>query len=54
MARDGSEWVTRQKIEKDGKVIFDGVLHRDSYEPLVDEYGNSIPTPDVPVAPVAP
>ncbi len=54
MGRDGSEWVTRQKIEKDGKVIFDGVLHRDSYEPLVDEYGNSIPTPDVPVAPVDP
>jgi vancomycin resistance protein YoaR len=54
VGRDGSEWVTRQTIRKHGKVVFDGVLHRDSYEPLVDEYGNPIPPPDVPVAPVDP
>lgn len=51
---EGSEWVTYQKVEKDGEVLFDGVLHKDSYEPLVDEKGKEIPPSDVPVAPVDP
>lgn len=54
VGQDGSEWVTRQTIRRDGRVVFDGVLHRNSYEPLVDEHGNPIPPPDVPVAPVDP
>jgi vancomycin resistance protein YoaR len=54
MGDDGSEWVTYQKVEKDGEVLFDGVLHEDSYEPLVDEHGKEIPPSDVPVAPVDP
>ncbi len=54
MGDDGSEWVTYQKVEKDGEVLFDGVLHEDSYEPLVDEKGKKIPPSDVPVAPVDP
>ena len=39
---------------RDGEVLFDRVLHEDSYEPLVDEHGKKIPPSDVPVAPVAP
>ena len=50
----GSEWVTYQTVEKDGEVVFDGVLHRDAYDPLVDGKGNTIPPSDVPVAPVDP
>ena len=34
--------------------FFDGVLHEDSYEPLVDEHGKEIPPLDFPVAPVDP
>ena len=54
MSGGGSEWVTYQRVEKDGGVVFDGVLHRDTYEPLVDEKGNTIPPSDAPVAPVDP
>lgn len=54
MGESGSEWVTYQKVEKDGEVLFDGVLHEDSYESLVDEHGRKIPPSEVPVAPVDP
>jgi vancomycin resistance protein YoaR len=54
LGEDGSEWVTSQTVKKDGEVIFDGVLHRDTYEPLVDQHGKEIPPPEVPVAPVDP
>ena len=54
MDGNGSEWVTYQRVERDGKVVFDGELHRDAYEPLVDGQGNAIPPTDVPVAPVDP
>ena len=54
MGRDGSEWVTYQTIEKNGEVVFDGVLHKDTYDPLKDYDGNTIPPSDVPVAPVDP
>jgi hypothetical protein len=40
--------------DRDGEVLFDRVLHEDSYEPLVDEHGKEIPPSDVPVAPVDP
>ncbi|QIN82442.1 hypothetical protein GBA63_07110 [Rubrobacter tropicus] len=50
----GSEWVTYQTVERDGEVVFDGELHRDAYEPLVDGRGEAIPPTDVPVAPVDP
>ncbi len=52
MGANGSEWVTYQTVEKDGEVVFDGVLHKDVYEPLVDSHGNAIAPSDVPVAPV--
>ena len=51
MGGDGSEWVTYQTVERNGEVVFDGELHRDAYEPLVDGHGEPIPPPDVPVAP---
>jgi vancomycin resistance protein YoaR len=54
MGDNGSEWVTRQKITRGGEVVFDGVLHRDAYDPLVDGRGEPIPPPEVPVAPVTP
>jgi len=54
MGRSGSEWVTYQTVERNGEVVFDGELHRDSYEPLEDQRGNTIAPSDVPVAPVAP
>jgi len=37
-----------------GEMVFDGVLHRDTYDPLVDGRGEPIPPPEVPVAPVTP
>lgn len=54
MDADGSEWVTHQEITRDGEVVFDGVLHKDAYEPLKDQRGNTIPPYDVPVAVVNP
>jgi hypothetical protein len=40
--------------DRDGEVLFDGVFHEDSYEPLVDEHGKKILPLDVPVAPIDP
>ena len=55
MGADGSEWVTRQKITRGGEVTYDGVLHKDTYELLVEgKNGKPIPPSDVPVAPVNP
>ena len=54
MDEGGSEWVTYQTVEREGKVVFDGELHRDAYDPLVDGRGEAIPPTEVPVAPVSP
>ena len=54
MDANGSEWVTHQKITRGDEVIFDGVLHKDTYEPLKDQHGNTIPPAEVPVAAVNP
>jgi len=40
---DSTSWVTRQTFEQGDKVLFDGVLHRDTYQPLVGENGEVIP-----------
>jgi hypothetical protein len=40
--------------DRDGEVLFDGVLHEDSYDFLVDEHGKEIPPLDFPVARVDP
>lgn len=54
MNKNGSGWITYQTIEKNGEIVFDGILHRDTYDPLVDTDGEEIPPSEVPVAPVAP
>jgi vancomycin resistance protein YoaR len=42
LGADYSQWETYQKVtDEDGKVIFDGVLHKDTYMPLVDEKGKT-------------
>lgn len=48
---DSAEWVTYQTYEKDGEVLYDGVLHRDTYQALKDDKGRPIPADTVPVAP---
>jgi vancomycin resistance protein YoaR len=54
VGEDFSRWITYQTYEKAGKVVYDGVLHKDTYKPLIDEHGRKIPPRDVPVAPVEP
>jgi hypothetical protein len=54
VGEDYSKWVTYQTFKRDGKVLYDGVLHKDTYQPLIDEKGRKIPPSDVPVAPVNP
>ena len=51
---DSAEWVTYQTYRKDGEVLYDGVLHRDTYGALKDEHGKPIPADSVPIAPVNP
>lgn len=54
MDANGSEWVTHQKITYGNEVVFDGMLHKDTYEPLKDQRGNTIPPAEVPVTAVNP
>ena len=51
---DYSKWVTYKKVKEDGKVVFDDVFHKDTYQPLVDEKGKVIrpDSEEVTVAPV--
>jgi vancomycin resistance protein YoaR len=49
-----ASWVTYQTVTKGDEVLYDGVLHRDSYQALTDEKGKLIPANEVPVAPVDP
>ena len=51
---DSAEWVTYQTVKKDGEVVYDGVLHTDTYGALKDEKGRPIPADTVPVAPINP
>jgi vancomycin resistance protein YoaR len=52
--RRSAKWITYQRYEKNGEVLFDGVLHRDTYEALEDKKGKLIPADSVPIAPVDP
>ena len=47
-----AKWATYQAYEKDGETLYDGVLHRDTYEALKEKEGRPIPADGVPVAPV--
>ncbi|MDP9479951.1 MAG: peptidoglycan binding domain-containing protein, partial [Actinomycetota bacterium] len=51
---ESAEWVTYQTYKKNGETLYDGVLHRDTYEALKDEKGEPIPADVVPIAPVNP
>jgi vancomycin resistance protein YoaR len=54
LGSDYSEWVTYQKVtDEDGKVVFDGILHKDTYKPLIDDKGKTIApnNPDLNIAP---
>ena len=43
LGADYSQWETYQKVtDEDGKVAFDGVIHKDTYMPLIDEKGKTI------------
>ena len=40
---DYSKWVTHQKVtDENGKVVFDDVLRKDTYKPLVDDKGKTL------------
>ncbi|CAN5348055.1 VanW family protein [soil metagenome] len=51
-----AKWVTNQKVTENGKVIFDGELHKDTYKPLTDEKGKVIAadSEELNIAPVNP
>ena len=53
---DYSKWTTYQRVKENGEVVFDDVLHKDTYKPLVDEKGRTIrpDSPEVITAPVNP
>lgn len=56
LGADYSKWVTYKKVKEDGKVTFDGLFHKDTYQPYVDEHGKVYPpnSKEVTVAPVNP
>ena len=46
----------QSKVKENGKVTFDDIVHTDTYMPLVDEHGKTIPpnSEELNVAPVNP
>jgi vancomycin resistance protein YoaR len=40
---DSTSWITYQTMEQGEETLFDGVLHRDTYEPLMSEEGELLP-----------
>ena len=56
LGTDYSKWITYKKVKEDGKVTFDDVFHKDTYQPYVDEKGKVFPpnSKEVTVAPVNP
>jgi vancomycin resistance protein YoaR len=56
LGADYSKWETYKKVKEDGKVTFDGLFHKDTYQPYEDEHGKVFPpnSKEVTVAPVNP
>lgn len=52
MGADYSKWITYQKVTRNGQTLYNGQLHTDVYEPLVDEKGKTIKPSEVFVPPV--
>jgi vancomycin resistance protein YoaR len=42
LGADYSKWITYKKVKENGKVVEDGVLRTDTYQPLIDEKGKTI------------
>jgi vancomycin resistance protein YoaR len=42
LGADYSKWITYKKVKENGKVIEDGVIHTDTYQPLIDDKGKTI------------
>lgn len=40
---DSTSWITYQTMKQGEETLFDGVLHRDTYEPLMSEEGELLP-----------
>ena len=55
MSAQGSTWETYKKVtdKKTGKVLFDGLLHTDSYQPVTLK-GKTYTPEDIPAAPIRP
>jgi vancomycin resistance protein YoaR len=51
---NSSSWVTYKTVRQNEEVLFDGVLHRDTYQGIVGTNGKTIPPSAVPTAPVDP
>lgn len=54
LGADYSEWITYQKVTENGKVVSDGPIRKDTYKPLVDDKGKTIPpnSEELNIAPV--
>src|SRR5215210_566596 len=42
LGADYSKWITYKKVKENGKVVEDGVIHTDTYQPLIDDKGKTI------------
>jgi vancomycin resistance protein YoaR len=51
---DAASWVTYKTVKEDGKVVFDDVLHTDTYKSLIDKDGREVPPSEIVPAPVNP
>jgi vancomycin resistance protein YoaR len=49
-----AKWVTYMTRKEGGKVTYDGMLHTDTYEALINEDGKPYKADEIPIAPVSP
>ncbi len=51
---DSAKWITYMTRTENGKVTYDGELHTDTYDALIDEHGKKLKADVIPIAPVTP
>ena len=51
---DSAKWVTYMTRTENGEVTYDGELHTDTYDALIDEHGKKLKADEIPIAPVTP
>ena len=51
---DSAKWVTYMTRTENGEVTYDGELHTDTYDALIDEHGKKLEADEIPIAPVTP